>query len=144
MPQFSFEVIRPAQGVAAAAYPDLSQIIPGVCLIPGTGEYGLATTPVHYAMGPGVSRSANVNSASGKTDFSTSLEQLTEELPTAGGVSLVVSWFGNDLRCGRCDIRPMVEQATNEGVGMPWRVSNLTRATAQVMPQVEGLSLIHI
>ena len=39
VPQFSFEVIRPAQGAAAAAHPDLSKIIPGVCLIPGTGEY---------------------------------------------------------------------------------------------------------
>lgn len=141
VPQFSFEVIRPAQGAAAAAHPDLSKVIPGVCLIPGTGEYGLATTPVHYAMGPGVSRSANVNSASGKTDFATSLEQLTEELPGAGGVSLVVSWFGNDLRCGSCDIRPMVEQAVNEGVGMPWRVSGLTRAAAQVMPQMDGRSI---
>lgn len=141
VPQFSFEVIRPAQGAAASAHPDMSTIIPGVCLIPGTGEYGLATTPVHYAMGPGVSRSANVNSASGKTDFATSLEQLSEELPSAGGVSLVVSWFGNDLRCGRCDILPMVEQATHEGVGMPWRVSGLTRAAAQVMPQIEGRSV---
>lgn len=141
VPQFSFEVIRPAQGLAASGHPDLSRVIPGVCLIPGTGEYGLATTPVHYAVGPGVSRSANVNSASGKTDFATSLEQLTEELPTAKGVSLVVSWFGNDLRCGHCDIRPMVEQGVNEGVGMPWRVSGLARAAATVMPQIDGRSV---
>ncbi len=137
-PQFSFEVIRPAQG---SAHPDMSRIIPGVCLIPGTGEYGLATTPVHYTLGPGVSRSANVNSASGKTDFATSLEQLTEELPAAAGVSLVVSWFGNDLRCGQCDIRPMVEQTANDGVGMAWRVSGLTRAAAQVVPQLDGRSV---
>ena len=141
VPQFSFEVIRPAQGAAAERYPDLSTTVPGVCLIPGTGEYGLATTPVHYAMGPGVSRSANVNSASGKTDFAASLEQLTEEMPGAGGISLVVSWFGNDLRCGRCDIRPMVEQTTHDGVGMPWRVAGQTRATAQVMPRLESRSV---
>jgi hypothetical protein len=141
VPQFSFEVIRPAQGMAASGHPDLSKIIPGVCLIPGTGEYGLATTPVHYAMGPGINRSANVNSASGKTDFVTSLEQLSDELPGTKGVSLVVSWFGNDLRCGHCDIRPMVEQAVNEGVGMPWRVSGLTRAAAAVMPQLDGRSI---
>ena len=71
--------------------------------------------PVHYTYGRGSNRSANVNSATGKTDFAASLEQLTEELPNAGGVSLVVSWFGNDLRCGACTVQPKVEQKQYDG-----------------------------
>ena len=141
VPQFSFEVIRPAQGAAAGDYPDLSRIVPGVCMVPGTGEYAYATTPVHYALGPGVNRTANVNSASGKTDFATSLDHLTQELPGCGAVSLVVSWFGGDLRCGTCEVRPKVEQKTHDGVGMPWSVSGVTRSAAVEIPKLDGRSL---
>ena len=141
VPQFSFEVIRPAQGAAAQDFPDLSRIVPGVCLVPGTGEYAYATTPVHYALGPGVNRTANVNSASGKTDFATSLDHLTQELPGCGAVSLVVSWFGGDLRCGVCDVRPKVEQKTSDGVGMAWKVTGVTRAAAVEIAKLEGRSV---
>ena len=53
IPQFSFEVMRPAQGQAAQAHQGFDQIIPGVCMIPGSGEYALATTPVHFSAGLG-------------------------------------------------------------------------------------------
>ena len=139
VPQFSFEVVRTAQSFSAEAHPGLSKIIPGVCLIPGTGEYALATTPVHYSYGPGSNRSANVNSATGKTDFASSLDQLTEELPHAKGVSLVVSWFGNDLRCSSCGVQPKVEQKLYDGQPMPWQVSGLTRAAAQELPKSDGV-----
>ena len=141
VPQFTFEVVRSAQGVFAEAVVDLPRAVRGVALVPGTGEYALATTAVHYSQGQGVNRSANVNSASGKTDFATSLEQLGQELPNCGSVSLVVSWFGDDLRCGSCKVQPKVEQITNDGVGMPWRVSGVVRAQAIQIPRVEGKSI---
>ena len=141
VPQFSFEVVRPAQGNLAAAHPDLSKTIKGVCLIPGTGEYALATTPVHYNLGLGANRSANVNSASGKSDFTTSFEQLQEELPLCNSVSIVASWFGNDLRCANCLIEPKVEQIVNDGIGMPWKVSGVARAAASIVPSLEGRSV---
>ncbi|MBL9063637.1 glycoside hydrolase TIM-barrel-like domain-containing protein [Tabrizicola sp.] len=141
VPQFSFEVVRAAQGPAVDAAETLSGAVRGVALIPGTGEYGLAVTPVHYAEAPGRNRSANVHSPSGKTDFATSLEQLTQELPNAGSVSLVVSWFGDDLRCSSCRIRPKVEQKLRDGVGMPWRAGGITRASAQEVPKVDGASI---
>ena len=141
VPQFTFEVVRSAQGVFAEAVVDLPRAVRGVALVPGTGEYALATTAVHYSQGQGVNRSANVNSASGKTDFATSLEQLGQELPNCGSVSLVVSWFGDDLRCGSCKVQPKVEQIANDGVGMPWRVSGVVRAQAIQIPRVEGKSI---
>ncbi len=140
VPQFSFEVVRPAQEQAGVAL-DVAATIRAVALIPGTGEYALATTPVHYSTGLGSGASANVSTPSGKTDFATSLDQLVEELPNAGSISVVVSWFGNDLRCDECEIRPKVEQTLRDGVGMPWRAGGIARASAQTVPVVEGRAI---
>ena len=138
VPQFTFEVLRRAQGQGSAEFGDLATSVRAVALIPGTGEYALATTPVHVTDGLGVNRSQNVHAVSSKTDLAVSLIQLREELPLVGSVSLVVSWFGNDLRCADCDIRPKVEQAAVDGVGMAWKVSGATRATAALVPELSG------
>jgi len=138
VPQFTFEVLRPAQDPSEG---DIAQSVQAVALIPGTGEYALATTPVHYSSGFGVNRTANMNTPSGKTDFATSIEALDEELPNCGAVSLIVSWLGDDLRCDQCDIQPKVEQTGDDGTGMPWSVSGLNRAGAAEIPQVDGRSV---
>ena len=69
VPQFTFEVIRPEQ----KGLPDWEHAptygVRGVALIPGTGEYALATSPVNYLDGPGARRSANVSTPRGQTDF---------------------------------------------------------------------------
>ncbi len=137
VPQLSFEVIRPAKA-ASGAYPDLGHLISGVAMIPGTGEYVLATRSVNYDQGRGRQVPANRNSLSGQTDFSTALEDLSAELPQAAHVGLVVSWFGDDLRCGSCSIRPKVEQKQFDGAQMPWRVASLARGAAQELPRQEG------
>ena len=93
VPQFNFEVVRAAQGALVDPKSTLSGAVQAVALIPGTGEYGLATTPVHYAEGPGRNRTANVHSPSGLTDFATSLEQLGEELPAVESVSTPSGFF---------------------------------------------------
>jgi hypothetical protein len=141
VPQFSFEVVRPAQGPAVDPAETLGGAVRAVALIPGTGEYGLAATPVHYAEAPGRNRTANVHSPSGKTDFATSFDQLSQEFPNVGSVSLVVSWFGDDLRCSSCTIRPKVEQKLRDGVGMPWRAGGIARAAAREVPKVDGASV---
>lgn len=141
VPQFSFEVLRRAQGVRATTELDLADSVRAVCMIPGTGEYAYATTPVHYSDGPGVNRSANVHSLLGPTDFSASLSQLREELPQVRSVSLIVSWFGNDLRCASCEVKPKVEQTLQDGVGMPWRVAGVSRSAAETVPMFQGLSV---
>ncbi|MCB1342080.1 MAG: glycoside hydrolase TIM-barrel-like domain-containing protein, partial [Pseudooceanicola sp.] len=137
VPQFSFEVVRPEQAASSTYEDDLGQLVKGVALIPGTGEYALATTPVYYTSGPGSSWAANVNAASGLSDFETSMKSLEEELPSCGAVSLVVSWFGGDLRCGSCPVVPKVEKAEFEGENMPWTVSGVTRATADQIEQAD-------
>ncbi|MEP2641696.1 glycoside hydrolase TIM-barrel-like domain-containing protein [Roseobacter sp.] len=134
IPQFSFEVSRPEQEGEPEAELALTYAIKSVAVIPGTGEYALATTPVYYTSGPGSRWSANVNTPTEKTDFSTSLDALVEELPKCEAASLVVSWFGDDLRCGQCDVRPRVAKKEYEGENMPWTVAGLTRSTALAMP----------
>lgn len=133
VPQFSFEVLRPEQRDAPDATHALSYGVEGVALIPGTGEYSLATTPVSYGGENEARWSANINSPSGKTDFVTSLEALDEELPELKAASLVVSWFGSDLRASACTVQPKVEDPDIEGEEMPWAVAGLGRGAAPVI-----------
>lgn len=141
VPQFSFEVVRRAQGMRASAELDLADCVTAVCMIPGTGEYAYATTPVHFSDGPGMNRSANVNTILGGTDFAASLTQMREELSKVGSVSLVISWFGTDLRCQSCDVLPKVEQTQQDGEGISWRSGGVTRSAASVVPKSDGLSV---
>lgn len=138
VPQFSFEVMRPAQGAFLDDVPDLVRGIRAVALIPGSGEYALATSRVHFDYGLGESVSANQHCPGGETDFSVSLTHLREELPNCGSVSLVVSWFGDDLRAAECRLRPKVESRNFDGVGMPWQVSGVARSDAELVPQLDG------
>lgn len=133
VPQFSFEVLRAEEPDAPAADISVTHGVKGVALIPGTGEYALATTPVHYTDGQGGRWSANVSTPDGRSDFAAALEDATQDLPQLAAASLVVSWFGDDLRCGECRLRPKVESAEDEGENMPWQVAGLTRGTAGVI-----------
>ena len=137
IPQFSFEVARPTQGAIDPDH-DLPEQIRAVALVPGTGEYSLATTKVYTSGAPGSARAANVNALSGQTDFKTSVSTMRKVLPGHKATSLVVSWFGTDLRCGSCQLAPRVEQSAAEGREMPWSVSGITRQNATVVPYLEG------
>lgn len=141
VPQFSFEVMRPEQVDGVQTPVDPANGVRGVALIPGSGEYALATSPVYLEQSKGRTTVANIHSPSGKTDFVTSVEAMDEELPNCGSTSLVVSWFGDDLRCDQISLRPKVEQADVDGTGMAWSVSGLTRGAAQLVPKLSGQSI---
>jgi hypothetical protein len=138
IPHLSFEVFRPAPARPDAEAEDLAHLLRGVCLIPGTGEYALATTPVELSRGFGRREPANVSTDAGKADLLLSLDRLEAELPGVRSVNLVVCWFGDDLRMDRCTIRPKVEQKEADAPAMPWRVSGLTRAQAREVPRLDG------
>ncbi|MDX1779797.1 MAG: glycoside hydrolase/phage tail family protein [Thalassovita sp.] len=138
VPQFSFEVLRPDFEFDGTDEAEPAHAIRGVAMIPGTGEYALATDPAVLDYGLGETRTMNVNSASGQSDLTTSLHQMEQELPNCEAVSLIVSWFGDDLRCGECKLRPKVEQSDLDAQGMPWVVSGLNRAGAGIVPMQEG------
>ena len=48
-------------------------------------------------------------------------------------VFLVVGWFGDDLRCGSCTIRPKVEVANKVTTPDAWMVHGIARSGALVM-----------
>lgn len=138
VPQLSFEVLRPAQGSETEWTLDLHKAIRAVALIPGTGEYSLATQKVRLPLGFAKSQTINVNSRSGEPDFVTSLRQLQTELPNCEAVSVIVSWFGSDLRCGACDVQPKVEQIEFDPSEMPWRAGGISRSAAGIVPTEAG------
>ncbi|WP_377186984.1 baseplate multidomain protein megatron [Ruegeria meonggei] len=133
VPQFSFEVVRQEQSGLPRTGAALSRTVRGVALMPGTGEYALASTQVNYSKGPGQSWAANVHSASGLPDLVTSTRALQTELPACDAASLIVSWFGNDLRCGHCQLKPKVLHKTIEGKNMPWSVAGVNRSAAEML-----------
>ncbi|MEO9575991.1 MAG: hypothetical protein ABJ263_02010 [Tateyamaria sp.] len=137
VPQLSFEVVRPEQPGQFDAEEEMTRAVQAVALMPGTGEYALATTPVTYVDGDRGRWSANVNTPAGQSDFSVSLNNLGDELPNCEAASLIVSWFGNDLRCGLCELKPKVERKDIEGKNMPWVVSGLNRASVEQVDEVD-------
>ncbi|EAR51072.1 hypothetical protein OG2516_04219 [Oceanicola granulosus HTCC2516] len=139
VPSFSFEVSRPAGPDEADGLvpPDMARAVRGVALMPGSGEYTLATETVSVEEGYGATRLVNVNSADGRPDFVAAFDALEQELPDCGSVSLVVSWFGDDLRCGACTLQPKVEHHGTDA-SMPWQVSGTDRADAARVAQVDG------
>ena len=138
IPQFSFEICRPEQANEKLDGTAPSHAITGVALVPGTGEYSLATEPVRFDFGQGKSTLTNVNSAAGITDLKSSVDMLVQEAPNCQATSLVVSWFGSDLRCGSCEIKPKVEQKQVDGVEMPWTAGGIARAQAEEIAQVDS------
>ncbi len=140
-PQFSFEVLRPSEAHQDGDGFDPVHAVKGVALIPGTGEYALATEVVHYPQGLGESNVANANTPYAEADFVTSSNALRQELPNCNAVSLVVSWFGDDLRAGSCQLRPRAEQTLNEGKPQFWQASGENRTTAGAVPTTEGRPL---
>lgn len=67
-----------------------------------------------------------------------SLNRLDAALPECEAVSLVVSWFGTDLRAGSCQIKPGVESTTKTTTPMVWQVNGVTRTGAHVVSTVDG------
>ena len=130
IPQLQFEVIRPVG--------ELNDRIRSISLIPGSTEYGLATTPVRRAVAPGEAEALNRHVLTAGTDLEASLDELQMLCPNLKTVSLVVTWFGTDLRAGHCRIRPMVTHSNPEGLSMAWRVSGLEREEAQVVSLNNG------
>lgn len=130
IPQLSFEVYRNIE----AGDGDIK----GVVIIPGSGEFVYANDPVRKTVAEGVSDALNVHTLQASTDWDASMAQMAGALPNVGSVSLVVSWFGTDLRAGTCQIRPGVETSDAETEPQTWSVSGVQRAQAYVVSERDG------
>ena len=130
VPQFQFEVLRPVNHVA--------QNVRGVAMIPGSTEYGLGTQLVTKTVSEGETVAVNRHVLTAATDFLASVDELQQLFPKLENVALVVTWFGNDLRCGNCTIRPCVVDNGTTAFSVPWIASGVERQDAPEVSLHEG------
>lgn len=62
-----------------------------------------------------------------------SLDQLQAQCPNLKRVSLVIGWFGDDLRAGHCTVRPGVERVDKPTEPMAWSAAGLSRGEAHLI-----------
>jgi len=136
VPQLSFEIIRSAREIGAID--TLEEDITGIALIPGSGEFALSTEIVRKSDGEGNSAAENVNNSSGQPDILASLDELEALAPNWSSTVLVSSWFGTDLRCGQCEIKPGVELSIKSNQPAQWLVSGVGRASAYLISNIAG------
>lgn len=134
MPQLSFEIVRAPGGDA----PRLETMARAVCLIPGSGEFAYATDVVQRVIAAGAEASENTHAAADRANLLVSLDHLQADLPQVESVTLIVAWFGDDLRCGACEVRPGVEIAAKVTRPRAWRAGGVDRAGARLVSTVDG------
>ena len=130
IPQLSFEVVRPVG--------QLEQMTRAVTLISGTTEFGYAPGTVVQVLGPGQSGPENRHVTFAASDVIASLDELQAVVPHLDRVAIVVAWFGDDLRCGQCRVRPGIDSAVKSTHGATWNVAGVDRAGAYVVSTIDG------
>lgn len=131
LPQINAEVIRVPQTQTGA--PRLEHVIKSVCLLPGSGEFSYAPKIVEETPSPGLTRPVNMNNLSGLADIDLALDQLEAQLPNCKNVSIISAWFGSDLRCGACEIRPGIERRARVIRDIKWQVGRDDRGSAYLV-----------
>lgn len=143
VPQISIETRRTSEDPHSPA-----RLLRGATLIPGAGEWVLNADPVilegalgaspseaERAAAEGLSSAPNLNASSESADLVVALDQLQDQAPNLESVALVASWFGDDLRCGSCKIRPGVEYASAADSRRPWAAGGVGRSGARLLAQ---------
>ena len=129
IPQLSFEVFRPLPDDDVA-----EGCVGAVTIIPASGEsvYGTEIVTVSESATPEIRLPENAKARTDQTDFVTSIEQMRALAPGVKSVSLVVAWFGDDLRAGHCELRPGVE-FLDKTSHPAWSVGGVSRADAHLV-----------
>jgi hypothetical protein len=135
LPQLTFEVFR---RVSSTAGDGLETMVRAVTMIPGAGERAYDTRVQKRDLGGGSTVPENDSAGRSTSDWSVALDDLKASLPNVDTVFLVVGWFGDDLRCGSCTIRPKVEVADKVTTPDAWMVHGLARSGAPVMSLSAG------
>jgi hypothetical protein len=130
IPQLSFEVFRSGNSMASQ--------VKALSIIPGATEFGYDTQLVTRNAGAGITESENAHVSAERSDWSVSMDQMQATCTSLNAVSLVVSWFGTDLRCGNCLLKPGVDRTTKTTSPSSWTVSGITRNSAYQVSQIAG------
>ncbi len=133
LPQLSFEVFRPL------ADPDTAEgLTRAVTLIPASGEFTYATQAIRKSSG-GATQAENLNALPATADMVVALDRLQGMAPAVESVSLVVAWFGDDLRAGSCKLRPGVEVSAKSTTPVIWSVYGGTPADFAVVQAIREM-----
>ncbi len=135
IPQLSFEIEKGLKGNDPDA---LENTLTAVTIIPGSGEFVYGTTKVLRETGEGVTAAENVHNTSGATDFTAAIDALQDVAPNLAHVSLAVSWFGDSLDAGACQLRPGVDAAMKTTTPYAWKAGDVTRPGAHLVSQIDG------
>ncbi|HEY4112854.1 MAG TPA: glycoside hydrolase TIM-barrel-like domain-containing protein [Rhizomicrobium sp.] len=135
IPQLQFELVRSITADRADA---LENVLVGVNLIPGAGEFVYQTDVISTDDGAGTTSTQNKNNSDGIADYVSSMNDLQAIAPNVQTVSLVVGWFGSDERAGSCLIKPKVETHDKQTYPKSWTVNGLSRGDAEEVSQVGG------
>ena len=127
LPQLSFEVFRPILDGESA-----ESLVRAVTLIPASGEFAYATEVVRREVGDSTNPE-NVNAEAHAADLVVALDRLEACAPNVESVSLVVAWFGDDLRAGHSRIRPGVEVSAKTTTPENWSVNGVGRSLAHLV-----------
>ncbi len=130
IPQLSAELCR--------VVGELEPAIKAMTVIPGATEFGYDPVPRVRVLGPGTGASENAHLVAGTSNWTCSIDELQALCPNLEHVALVVSWFGDDLRCGSCTIAPRVEGAERTVEGTSWSVAGIARGASQVVSSHDG------
>jgi hypothetical protein len=130
IPQLSFELYR--------SLSDVESGIRAVTVIPGAGEFVYDTEVVREVLSEASSRAANEHGLAGRADFAVAMDELQATCPNVASASLVVTWFGDDLRAGQCTVRPKVETAWKITTPERWSVAGPARGDAAVVSETDG------
>lgn len=147
IPNFTFEVKKKA---LYAEYDGqiLEDMITGMVMIPGAGEYVYDTAVQNKLSGAlvddawvqqGNQSAINMHNPTGAANALLALDQLQATCANLEWISVVVSWFGTDMDAGDCIVVPGVEYQTG-AITSPdeWAVAGFTRATARQITLVNG------
>ncbi|MBF0680876.1 MAG: glycoside hydrolase/phage tail family protein [Devosia sp.] len=118
IPQISVELCR--------VVGELERDIRAITVIPGATEFGYDPVPRLLVLGPGEGRGENAHFLPGVSNWTASIDELADLCPNLKHVALVVSWFGDDLRCGQCRITPRVEAYGRQIEGVTWSVAGFS------------------
>ena len=112
---------------------ELEPLIEAITVIPGATEFGYDPVARLRLVSPGTTVSENAHQDPDVSDWTLSIDELTALCPNLEEVSLVVAWFGDDLRCGTCSVVPKVEGASRTVVGAEWSVAGFGRGDVGVI-----------
>ncbi len=130
LPQLSFEVFKSLDDVESA--------VSAVNIIPGATEFGYDPAPIKRNDGWGTTTPENTHTAADVSDWSASIDHLQASCENVSSASLVVTWFGDDLRCDQINISPGIEARDKITTPRQWLVAGLSRATAPLISQKDG------